>query len=415
MARRRSTVARHAHLRSPHPLGQLAALLAVAVAVVLVAGTGVAAVTAIQFTSKLAAKAVELPDEAPIPPDIGAIEGGFNLVLTGIDSCEKKYAALFGARCTGADSNDNLNDVTMLVHIASNPRRVTVVSFPRDLMIQLPQCRNASGNTVGGGYGQFNSAYAYGGLACVVAEVEKLSGQSVQGAAMVTFGGVIEITDALGGVNVCLATGIRDRYTGLDMPAGMHNIQGLQALQFLRTRHGVHDGSDLGRISNQQQYMSRLARKIVGENVLSDPALLYKLATVTLDNVTPTKSLTNPLTLVQLALAVKGVSFDDIAFVQYPTVAAPSDRNRVAPNEGAAAVLWQAIAANKQLKLTGAVGANGSQVKVTPAPAAPTTAPTPGSTATTTPTNPSDVAVLPSSISGSTVTDETCTVGDLAH
>ncbi|MBN9183640.1 MAG: LCP family protein [Microbacterium sp.] len=418
MARRRSTVARHAHLRSPHPLGQLLTIVAVAVAVVLVAGVGVAAFSTFQLTSKLVAKAVDLPDAPAIPPDIGGIEGGFNLVLTGIDTCEPKYAALFGARCQGPDASDHLNDVTMLVHISSNPRRITVVSFPRDLLIQLPQCRNANGQLVGGGFGQFNTAYTYGGLACVVAEVEKLSGQNVQGAAMVTFGGVIQITDAIGGVNVCLATGIRDRYTGLDMAAGTHTISGLQALQFLRTRHGVHDGSDLGRISNQQQYMSSLARKIVSENLLADPALLYKLATVTLDNVTPTKSLTNPLTLVQLALAVKGVPFDDITFVQYPTVAAPSDRNRVAPNESAAAVLWDAIASNKQLKITGAVGANGSQVEVTPAPTtpAPGATPTPGATSTPSPTTPPDqVAVLPPSITGSNPSQQTCTVGDLKH
>ena len=419
MARRRQTVARHAHLRSPHPLAQLLTVLAVCVVVVLVAGAGVAAFSAYQLTSKLVAKAVDLPDAPAIPPDIGAIEGGFNLVLTGIDTCEPRYAALFGARCQGADASDHLNDVTMLVHISSKPRRVTVVSFPRDLLLQMPSCRNANGQLVGGGFGQFNSAYAYGGLACVVAEVEQLSGQSVQGAAMVTFGGVIQITDAIGGVSVCLATGIRDRYTGLDMPAGTHTIKGLTALQFLRTRHGVHDGSDLGRISNQQQYMSSLARKIVSGGVLSDPATLYKLATVTLDNVTPTTSLTNPLTLVQLALAVKGVGFDDIAFIQYPTVAAPSDHNRVAPNYDAASVLWAAIAANKQLKLTGAVGANGSQVEVKPtAPTAPVATPTPGSTATPTPaaTTPADqIAVLPPSISGSTPSQRTCTVGDLSH
>jgi LCP family protein required for cell wall assembly len=415
MARRRRTVARHAHLRSPNPFGQLISLLAVAVAVVLVAGAGVAGFSAFQLTSTLAAKAVDLPDAPAIPPDIGAIEGGFNLVLTGIDTCEAKYAAMFGARCEGPDASDHLNDVTMLVHISSKPRRVTVVSFPRDLLIDMPGCRNANGQTVGAGFGQFNTAYMYGGLACVVSEVEKLSGQSVQGAAMVTFGGVIEITDAIGGVKVCLATGIRDRYTGLDMAAGTHTISGLTALQFLRTRHGVHDGSDLGRISNQQQYMSSLARKIVGENLLGDPALLYKLATVTLDNVTPTKSLANPLTLVQLALALKGVSFDDITFIQYPTVAAPSDRNRVAPNEQAASVLWSAIASNKQLKLTGAVGANGSQVVVTPKPTVKPT-PTPGATATTAPTTPPDqIAVLPSSISGSNPSQQTCTVGDLSH
>ena len=116
----------------------------------------------------------------------------------------------------------------------------------------------------------------------------------------------------------------------------MRNIQGIEALQFLRTRHGLDDGSDLARITNQQQYMSRLARKLMSEDVLSDPATLYKLATTAVDNITPSKSLTNPLTLVQIALAVKNVPFDEIVFVQYPVLADPYDPTKVVPNKAAA-------------------------------------------------------------------------------
>jgi LCP family protein required for cell wall assembly len=414
MARSRRTVARHARLSSPHPVSQLVKLFAVAVAVVLVAGVGVAAFSAYQLTSKLADKAVALPGETAIPPDIGAIEGGFNLVLTGIDACEPKYAALFGARCKGSDAGDKLNDVTMLVHISDSPRRVTVISFPRDLMINLPVCTNDSGNRVGGGYGQFNSAYAYGGLACVVQEVQDLSGQNVQGAAMITFGGVIEITNAIGGVDVCLATGIRDPYTGLNLSAGTHTIQGMEALEFLRTRHGLHDGSDLGRISNQQQYMNRLVHKLTSEDVLSNPATLYKLATTALDNVTPTKSIANPLTLVQLALAVKDVSFDNITFIQYPSGSDPAQPGRVVPNKTAAAALWTAIESNQPLQLTGSVSAGGSQVAVTPAP---TAAATPGATTSAAPSTaaPQPVATLPPAITGSNASEETCSIGNLSH
>ena len=144
---------------------------------------------------------------------------------------------------------------------------------------------------------------------------------------------MIEITNAIGGVDVCLASGIRDitpASTGRPAPT---TSQGIEALQFLRTRHGVGDGSDLGRISNQQQYMSRLARKLVSEEVLSEPGTLLKLATTAIDNVTPSKSLTNPLTLVQIALALKNVPFDEIVFIQYPVITDSDDENHVVPNE----------------------------------------------------------------------------------
>jgi hypothetical protein len=187
----------------------------------------------------------------------------------------------------------------------------------------------------------------------------------------------------------------------------------MDALQFLRTREGVGDGSDLGRISNQQQYMKRLANKLMGEDVLSNPATLYKLATTTVENITPSESLTNPITLVQIALAMKNVPFEDIVFVQYPVVEDPYDPNKVVPDPTAATALWDALAANKPLKLTGEAGSNEGVVVVEPEPGAaptetPTATPTPGET-----TPPVDEAIeLPSSITGSTAAQETCSNGN---
>ncbi|WP_243076116.1 LCP family protein [Microbacterium sp. SS28] len=410
MARRRRTVARHARLRSPHPAAQFGKILVVALAVVIASAGSIAAYATYDLTSSFTDVIVDVPEQGAVPPDIGAIEGGVNVLVTGIDECEKEFAYLFGARCTGADRTSRLNDVNLLVHISSNPRRVTVVSFPRDLIVTLPPCTRADGSTFGGGSDQINTAYQYGGLGCVVNTVSALSGQNIPFGAVVTFGGVIKITDAIGGVDVCLARGIRDRNTGLDLPAGTHTISGVTALQFLRTRYGVGDGSDLGRVSNQQQYMSRLARKLVSEEVLSDPARLFKLASVALDNVTPTRPLANPFTVVQIALAVKDVPFDEIVFVQYPTLPAPGDPNRVVPDTTAAAALWDALASNRPLVLTGGVGANGGVVEVTPT--APPTEPTPGATPGATDV-PVDAVELPSSITGSTAAQETCSAGNV--
>ncbi|MBN9189002.1 MAG: LytR family transcriptional regulator, partial [Microbacterium sp.] len=118
----RRTIARHGRLRSPHPVSQLVKLLAVGLAVVLASGVGVAAYAAIDLSSTFSANAVELEGQSAAPPDLGAIEGGVNLFLAGTDACEPQYAALFGARCTGADAGDELNDVNMLIHISDNPR-----------------------------------------------------------------------------------------------------------------------------------------------------------------------------------------------------------------------------------------------------------------------------------------------------
>ena len=410
--RGRRPVARHGALHSPHPASVLLKTLGIMVAVVLVSGAGVAAYAAYDLATSFTKDAVELEGQAAVPPDIGAIEGGVNLLIAGTDECAPEFAGYFGERCTGADSEGELNDVNLLVHISDAPRRVTVVSFPRDLMIPMPECTQEDGSTsYATDYAQLNSAIGVGGLSCVVKTVSDLTGQSIPFAAKVNFGGVINITDAIGGVEVCIGNGgISDVNTGIDWPAGPRTIQGMEALQFLRTRYGLENGSDLARISNQQQYMSRLARKLVSEETLSNPATLYKLATTAVDNVTPSQSLTNPLTLVQIALAVKSVPFDEIVFVQYPVGTDPNDVNRVVPDYERADQLWAALAANQQIVLTSDPNQGGGVITVDPDPSQPA-APDPAAT-----TDASGVPVAPPTeldIPGQTAATSTCSAGNV--
>ncbi len=423
-ARGRRTVARHGRLRSPHPFASLMKVLGIVVAVVLVSGLGIGAYAYYDLTSSFASDAVELEGQGSVPPDIGAIEGGVNLLLVGTDECEPEYASYFGARCTGPEASGQLNDVNMLLHISDNPRRVTVISFPRDLMIPIPSCTREDGSETGGSsFEQINAAWSYGGLNCVVKTVSQLSGMNIPFAAKVSFGNVINITDAIGGVDVCIGNGgIRDRNTGIDWEAGPRTVQGIEALQFLRTRYGLADGSDLARISNQQQYMSSLARKLVSEEVLSNPSTLLRLATTAVDNITPSRSLTNPTTIVQIALAVRDVPFDEIVFVRYPVVADPYDANRVVPDEEAAEQLWAALEANQPLQLTSDPNLSGGVITADPAP---TETPVEGepSTEPVEPTEgadpatpaPTETAVaLPESVQGQTAAQETCSAGNLA-
>src|SRR5690606_8389653 len=221
--------------------------------------------------------------------------------------------------------------------------------------------------------------------------------------ASVTFGGVIEITNAIGGVEVCLATPIRDRYTGLDMPAGTQTVEGLEALQFLRTRHGVGDGSDLGRIGNQQQYMSSLARKLISGEVLGNFPVMLKLANTALSNLEPSTSLTNPMTIVQVALAVKDVPFEDIVFLQFPTFTDPDDRDKVVENNQASQAMWDAINDNQQLKVTHVNTDNDGVIVQEPD--------TPAPDATETP-EPDSVTALPDTIKGSSAAQQTCSNGN---
>ncbi|MDY0908475.1 LCP family protein [Microbacterium sp. CFBP9034] len=413
--RGRRTVARHGELSSPGPFSLIMKIVGVIVAVVLVSGAGVAAYALTDLTAGIADNAVKLEGQAAVPPDIGAIEGGVNLLLTGTDECEPEYAHIFGDRCTGADAGGQLNDVNMLLHISDNPRRVTVVSFPRDLMIPIPSCTREDGSvSEATTKTQINEAWGRGELSCVNKTISELSGMNIPFAAKVSFGNVINITDAIGGVDVCIGNGgMRDRYTGIDWPAGPRQVAGIEALQFLRTRYGLQNASDLSRISNQQQYMSSLARKLVSEEVLTNPATLYKLATTAVDNITPSESLANPTTLVQIALAVKSVPLEEIVFLQYPVLTDPYDSNRVVPDWDAADALWAALAANQPLNVTNDPNDGGGVITADPPAGEPEATATPDPAATATPA-PTETAIdLPDDIPGTSGVDQTCTAGNL--
>ncbi|MGV2984735.1 LCP family protein [Microbacterium sp. AGC85] len=406
--RRRRTVARHGQLQSPGPISQLLKIIGVALAVVLVSGVSVSAFVVSDLYGTATADAVELEGQQPVPPDISEYEGGFDMLLVGTDTCEDEYAHLFGDRCSGDDAEGNLNDVNILLHVSEEPRRITAVSFPRDLMLPIPECTREDGSMTAAMSKQpLNSAYMDGGLNCVAKTVADVTGQDIEFAASVTFGGVIEITNAIGGVDVCLATPIKDRYTGLDMAAGTHTILGLEALQFLRTRHGVGDGSDLGRIGNQQQYMSSLARKLISGEVLGNVPTMLRLANTALSNLEASTSLTNPMTIVQVALAVKDVPFEDIVFLQYPTYEDPDDVNKVVADTESAQAMWDAINANQQLQITHENTENDGVVVQEPA------APAPDAPATEQPA-PTDTAVaLPDSIKGNSAAQQTCSNGNV--
>lgn len=411
--RGRRTVARHGELSSPHPFGTILKILGVVLAVVLVSSAGVVAYAAYDLTASFVENTVDLEGQSELPPDIGAIETGVDLLIVGTDECEPEYAHIFGDRCTGPDAEGQLNDVNMLVHISKDPRRVTVVSFPRDLMIGLPECTGEDGSVYSAtSRSQLNEAWGRGGLSCAAKTISELSGVNIPYAAKVSFGNVINITDAIGGVEVCIGNGgMRDYHTGIDWPAGERTVAGIEALQFLRTRHGLENGSDLARISNQAQYMSSLARKLRSDEVLSDLPTLYRLATTAVENITKSSSLANPSTLVQMALAVKDVPFEEINFVQYPVRDDPSDRNRVVPDYEAAEDLWAALAANEKIELTHDQNLTGGVVTQDPQPTEEGAETTPTPTGTPAPT---EVAVeLPDTIPGQSAAQRTCSAGNL--
>jgi LCP family protein required for cell wall assembly len=416
-------VARHGRLRGSSAALNALKALAITVAVLLVSGISVAGVAVWSVTSSLR-PSVSLPNDtenegagAQPPPKIGAIDGGVNLLLVGSDSGEGD--PLYGER--GA----YLGDVNILLHISQDHSSATVVSFPRDLYVEIPACGpspdgRASG-TGGGFTDKINTALSYGGLSCSVATVQNLTGLTIPFAAEIEFNGVIEMSNAVGGVPVCVAEEIQDEYTQTFLPAGEYELSGMDALKFLRTRHGLQNGSDLARISNQQLFLSSLVRTIKSDGTLNNPIELYSLAKAAADNMILSDRLQNLDTMVSIALALRDIDLDRVAFVQYPIVWVGGG---IEPLEADAAVLVDALARDVPVALSPEQG--GTRVVVpnpassalpTPAPtAAPTDAPdeptTPPTGSATPPAPTPDPTVpLPPSVTGQTAAQQTCTVG----
>jgi LCP family protein required for cell wall assembly len=390
-------------------IGVIAAVLAASLG-------GIAAFAVWDTVSGLDEASVDIGGDEDLPPTIGEIEGGVNLLLVGSDSCEGQDTALF-PRCANDDAEGERNDVTMLVHISDAPRRITVVSFPRDMLVPIPSCPDGEGGQYSAMSSQpLNASYMYGGLACTALTIEELTGERIQFAASIRWTGVIEMSDAMGGVDVCVAGDISDVHTGLSLTAGTHTLQGVEALQFLRIRHGIGDGSDLGRISNQQQFMSSLVRKLQSDDVLANPQVLLNFALTavgltrgTSPQLVLSSQLANPTRMVQIAMAAKSVPYEDIVFVQYPTEY-DADFIHVLPLRDVAGVLFSALRDNVPLTLTGDAS-QGSGVEVTgSATAEPQPSAIPDASASASGgAAAGDRIELPSQIAGTTAAQVTCT------
>jgi LCP family protein required for cell wall assembly len=348
--------------------------VAAALAVVLVSGASIASVYTWRISHTISSNDVDISnggnDTVAEPPSYGAFDGGFNVLAVGADNIAGQDAA-FGER------DAELNDVNILLHVSADHTSATVVSFPRDLVIPGPACTDPeTGDEYSAVYAQaLNSAYGRGGLGCVVATVSELTGLDIPYAGLFTFGGTVAMSDAVGGVPICLETAIKDPYSGLDLPEGVSVVQGQQALAYLRSRHGVGDGGDLSRISSQQAYMSSMMRVMKSDATLTNPGKILGLANAAAENVILSNTLSPLPTMVSLALTLKDLDLDNMTFVTFPTVTDPNDVNKLVPDGTLAAELVTKLQNDQPVKLDAnalrdgsIVGADGTVVD----PAVPT-------------------------------------------
>ncbi|MFF5144462.1 LCP family protein [Streptomyces sp. NPDC013157] len=288
------------------------------------------------------AKAVTTPTAAasasasasPLPT------GSMNILVLGSDSRSGKENKKLG----GGSSSGARSDTAMVVHIDAGRTSATIVSIPRDTLVTRPSCPLSSGGSTSVAYNaMFNSAYSVGGAVCAVKTVESITGVRMDHYLEIDFSGFAKLVDALGGVTVTTDQDIDDDDSHLHLKKGTHHLDGTQALALARTRHGIGDGSDLGRIGLQQKLVKALLDQMASISLLTDPAKLYEVADAVTSSLTTDTGLDSLSELMRLGQSLKGLTSEHTKTVMMPVVTAPSDPNRVIAKEPAANELWDSL------------------------------------------------------------------------
>ncbi|RSR99962.1 LytR family transcriptional regulator [Streptomyces sp. WAC00469] len=259
-----------------------------------------------------------------------------NILVMGSDGRTSAADCELGGGCskTGIQKGSNA-DVEMVVHIAADRSNATIMSIPRDTMTDIPACTDKeTGRSTPGYYGQINSALQYG-PACQVATVHQLTGIPIDHFIKLDFSGVVQMSDAVGGVSVCVSDDVYDTYSHLKLSKGEHTLKGEAALQFVRSRHGFGDGSDLGRTVSQHIFLSAVMRKFKSAGTLTDPSKVYALADAATKALTVDEGLGSVKKLVSLAAQVNKVPTRRMTFTTMQTTPDPNNKERVVVGPGA--------------------------------------------------------------------------------
>ncbi|MEW2399355.1 LCP family protein [Streptomyces sp. NPDC046862] len=279
--------------------------------------------------------------------------GSKNILVVGSDSRDGANAKY------GKDLTTMQSDTLMVMHVPANRKWATVVSFPRDSWVEIPECDKGDGATSGAQRSKINAAFAIGGstgevgsaAACTIRTVEANTGLRIDHFMSVDFQGFKGMVNALEGIEVCPEQAIHDEKAHLDLEAGCQTVKDEKALGYVRTRYSVGDGSDIGRIGRQQEFMEALAEK--AQSKLTSPSALYGFLQSATKSLTTDEDLAGIKPLYGLANELKGIPKDRLTFLtvpNYPREAdVPTDRANVVWQYPQAENLFTSLATDKEV------------------------------------------------------------------
>lgn len=295
------------------------------------------------------------------PPDTSE---GQNVLVIGSDSRSGANSGLGGG--TG---DVGRSDTAFLLHVYADHKHAVAVSIPRDTLVDIPACKKPDGSWTAPQHNAiFNGAFsvgetAEGNPACTQNTVEHLTGLRVDHTIVVDFAGFSALTSAVGGVPVCLPQDIYQRdlnpkratQGALVFGKGPQSVSGQRALDYVRIRHGIGDGSDIGRIKRQQAFVGSLVKKVKSRGL--NPTTLLPLANAATDAMTVDPGLGSADRLLSFAMSMKNVDLHNTKFVTIPW---RYQGSRVAIVEPDAGALWTSLKADRTLDGQNAAGKRGS-------------------------------------------------------
>jgi LCP family protein required for cell wall assembly len=256
-----------------------------------------------------------------------------DVLLIGSDTRKGQKGHIGGA-------TPGLSDTTIVLHLSADRKHAYAVSIPRDSMVQRPACTKADGSKDPAQLQQFNDAYAIGGPRCTLKTVEALTDIHLDHVVVIDFNGFRKMVDALGGVQVCLPHEVNDDIGHIHLKAGTYTVKGDKALDYVRVRHGIGDGGDIGRIARQQAFLASMTHKAVSSGTLTNPKRLYSFLDAVTSSISADTSLGNLKDLFSLGRQVRGIGLDNVRFLTVPVEAYPADPNRLQWRQPEAKKLW---------------------------------------------------------------------------
>jgi len=232
------------------------------------------------------------------------------------------------------------SDTMLLVHISKSRDKATIISIPRDTLVTIPEHVSPIDNTkiIPAAQGKMNAAFAWGGAPLLIQTFENESGVRVDHYIEIGFAGFAGMVDALNGIEVCTKRDINDPGSHLVLAAGIHTLNGVESLKYVRTRD--FDGmGDLGRMQRQQQFMGAVLRKVTSTGVLLNPIKLVNFFTAAIATV-KTDSELNQSDLLTLAMQMKNFSPSKMRTLTIPL----GNANAHVPGLGSV-VIWDPVLA----------------------------------------------------------------------